>query len=287
MNLRLESISKVDDNYISEKLASDGCLKVHLDPDKLKSACEMIRQKLPEKQYDVINSGYSQVLDNALNAEALRYFDEIARKLCSYSFVKRYLWFPQVAGMHILWSFHSPDVKAESLTHAHLWHRDLDDPMGPQLKVMIPLVDTSSENGRFSACSKAVCDLQEDLLDPRITVDHYGTSEYLWTDTVRVTDLTMRDSFGDKIVDFDTKLGDAVLVDANSCYHKGGLVLDPAADRILIQITLGSASHSWLTQTPFTRRFSKFRKKLASLGVRYRGTYDVTKRVKIRIGGES
>jgi len=281
MKLQLDNISTDESNYLLKKLKEDGFATVNLDPLKLRAACDAIRKNLPTPDPQRINAGYSQGLENVLDEKSLEYFRGIANQICSYDFAKKYLWFPKVAGVDVLWSFFSYEVDTKLLTHAHLWHRDLDDPMGPQIKVMIPLVDTSEENGMFSACSKVVCELQRELQDERITFDRLGTNTYLQSDIVRVTDATMREHFNDKIVDFKTKLGEAILIDTNSCYHKGGLILKPDRERFLVQLTIGSPSHSWIPVTKQVKRFTTIRKKIINLGLKYKDSFDFTKRTKL------
>lgn len=244
----------------------------------LAKACEAIQAKLPQKDESWVRQGYSQVITESLDPNLLAYFQKLSEALCTQSFTKSYLWFPKVTGIRVLWSFFDEETTKVSLTHAHLWHRDLDDPFGPQLKIMIPLMDTTIENGRFSVCSKAVCRLQQELRDSRISAAHYGTDEYLKTDTVRVTDSTMREHFQSQIGDIDTTLGEAVLVDTNSCYHKGGLITQPNRERILVEITLGSLSHSHVPASRTRRWFIKFRQLLIGWNIGYKDSYDVFKR---------
>ena len=203
------------------------------------------------KDLSRINKGYSCIIDIPNNNyNILKKFGD---NLANSRVFKRYLIHPRLIAINLLYSAHDP-LAVESPTHAHLWHRDRDDE-GRQLKLFIPITNCTADNGMFSALSAECVGFNNYLLDRKLIEEseYYGDmgEEYRASDRVRLSDTTIRSNFGGggKIFDFQNSPGQALLIDTNRCYHKGGLVLKEAAHRVMIQLTFGSFTHSWLPKS--------------------------------------
>ena len=200
--------------------------------------------------------GYSALLDihsiHGLHDACVR-----VAKVVIESLPVNYIFRPRVLGVHLLKSMYCPETANAGPTRAFLWHRDLDDYFSPQIKVMIPMVNVSADNGMFSALEKRVCPLSHSLLDCSVS------SKFSFLDEsdskCRIRDDVLRRHYNSSVVDFDASPSEAFIVDTNSVYHKGGMVLVEGLFRISIQITIGSALHSWnnskLLQRNLLRRF--------------------------------
>lgn len=181
---------------------------------------------------------------------------ELGESLCKQPPISNYLRKPTL--INILASYSIFDSLANTNpTHAHLWHKDFDD-RRPQIKVMIPFSPCSEENGCFKVVSKSVTpkDFIRDARMEKIRGDH--ENEYFRQDLVRVTDETMLELAADQIfaLETDGSDGTAMMVDTNSCYHKGGLVKCPGQYRVMVQITIGEPTHMWLEERSTIRNAS-------------------------------
>lgn len=195
---------------------------------------------------NVIRSGASINITDIFSTEELSKLQEIGLAITNSRLVKSYIPFPELIGTSINYSIYDERAFAHQ-THAHIWHRDADDCI-PQLKVLIPLVNTNKENGMFSFIPKNYTPWNESLVDNTI-VNRLSAedSDFVRSDIARVSDEKMRSSkLSHHICDFESRVGEAVMIDTNSCYHKGGLIADKDHFRLLAQITIGcSLTHMW------------------------------------------
>ena len=191
-----------------------------------------------------VKAGYSQSVTHLISAQFAQYLTRISEPLLQMGYVKRILPFPRIIDINCSYSFYNEEA-VNNPTHAHLWHRDLDD-IGPQLKIFIPLTNCSELNGQFSCISHKYANFGDNLLDSDL-IDAKISEEYRATDPkFRLTDKTIRSNVpSNLILDFSSKIGDVLLIDTNSTYHKGGLVLEKNEYRVMVQVTLGSITHSW------------------------------------------
>jgi len=172
---------------------------------------------------------------------------------------KGYIFRPRFLGACLMKSMFCAETHASGATRAFLWHRDNDDLFSPMIKVMVPMVSVSRENGMFSALQNQVCSLDQKFLDNSTDSD---TSFVDQNDALgRVRDDVMRRHFGKYIVDFDASPSEAFVVDTSSVYHRGGMILSEDKFRINIQLIIGSSLNSINQSRPrartLLRRISK------------------------------
>jgi hypothetical protein len=216
-----------------------------------------------DKDVAAVKSGYSQNVTHLVSAQFAQYLTSIAEPLLQLGYVKKILPFPKIIDINCSYSFYNKEA-VKNPTHAHLWHRDLDD-IGPQLKIFIPLTKCSESNGRFSCISHKYADFGDKLLDSSL-INAEISEEYRATDPkFRLTDKTVRKNVPTNLIlDFSSEIGDVLLIDTNSTYHKGGLVLEESEYRIMVQVTLGSITHSWNKPNNFSQQI------LRKIVMRYR-----------------
>ena len=197
-----------------------------------------------DKDATAVKAGYSQSVTNLISDQFAQYLTRISEPLLQKGYVKKILPFPRIIDINCSYSFYNEEA-VKNPTHAHLWHRDLDD-IGPQLKIFIPLTDCSELNGQFSCISHKYANFADNLLDSEL-IDAKISEEYRATDSkFRLTDKTIRSNVPSSLIlDFASRIGDVLLIDTNSTYHKGGLVLQRDEYRVMVQVTLGSITHSW------------------------------------------
>jgi len=237
----------VNNDFISEFRKLGFCF-IGLNPStllELQSAAQS-KASFIDLDLNVIRSGASINITNIFSTEELSKLKEIALAITNSRLVKSYIPFPDLVGTSINYSIYDEEAFAHQ-THAHIWHRDADDCI-PQLKVLIPLVNTSKENGMFSFIPKNYTPWNVSLVDSTI-LDRLSTAnnDFEKSDIARVSDEKMRSSkLSQYICDFESRVGEAVLIDTNSCYHKGGLIADKNNFRLLAQVTIGcSLTHMW------------------------------------------
>jgi hypothetical protein len=233
--------------FIWSKLQEKGFLKLTIPTAFVKRLGDSLLCKIKDQVFsdESILAGYSIPVTQYFNDKDIRILRELGTFLCKQESIRQYIFMPSIVGIEASYSRFSNSAKP---THAFLWHRDADCHLN-QLKLMIPLVECDEVNGMFSAISREACnreDIYRDLELCRryslISNDDYRRSDCLY----RLTDKTARDCVrGEYFYDFKNKIGEALLVDTNNCYHKGGLVMQEGKFRLLIQITLGSFIHTW------------------------------------------
>jgi len=224
-----------------------------------------------DKDATAVKAGYSQSVTHLITDQFAQYLTSISEPLLQIKLVRQILPFPRIIDINCSYSFYNEEA-VNNPTHAHLWHRDLDD-IGPQLKIFIPLTNCSESNGQFSCISNKYANFEDNLLDSDL-IDVKISEEYRATDSKsRLTDKTIRSNVpSNLILDFSSKIGEVLLIDTNSTYHKGGLVLAKNECRVMVQVTLGSITHSWYQPKngsqkllkavviKYRRRFGKFTK---------------------------
>ena len=201
-----------------------------------------------ELDEEIIKSGYSQNVTQLISPDFKKFLEQLAEPLLRSSYVRKIVPFPRVIDVHCSVSVYNRDA-VQNTTHAHLWHRDADD-LGPQFKIFVPLTSCDELNGQFSCLSTEIAGWGDQLLDQTL-VEKYSSlpdNDYRKSDaSSRLTDRTLRSNVpSESILDFTSEVGDVLLVDTNSCYHKGGLVLTEGARRLMVQITVGSITHLWV-----------------------------------------
>lgn len=218
-----------------------------------------------DKDAAAVKAGYSQNVTHLISTQFAQYLTSIAKPLLQMGFVKAILPFPKIIDINCSYSFYNKEAVTNP-THAHLWHRDLDD-IGPQLKIFIPLTKCSELNGRFSCISHKYADFGDKLLDSSL-INAEISEEYRATDhKFRLTDKTIRSNVPSNLIfDFSSEIGEVLLIDTNSTYHKGGLVLEESEYRVMVQVTLGSITHSWYKPNNFSQQLlrkivKKYRRK--------------------------
>jgi len=202
----------------------------------------------------IIKSGYSHPIEVPMYLYPI--IESIGQLLASSKLARNYLFRPSL--VNILSSLSTFNKEAVSdPTHAHLWHRDADD-IGRQLKLFIPLNKCGPDNGMFSALSSSCINYYNYILDKRLILrSDSEDDEYRKSDRTRINDSVLRRSFNDFIYDFKAMPGEALLIDTNRCYHKGGLVTQDGMFRQMVQVTVGSPTHTWL-ENSFDRRLLRF-----------------------------
>ena len=223
--------------------------------------------------------GYSAQLNmsefNGLHSKCVNFANSLIENLPP-KFMPR----PRILGIHLMRSTFQEN-HSEIPTRAFLWHRDLDDWFYPQIKIMIPMVSTSRENGMFSVASKSCCDIGSSLLD---TVDDPRVHKFADSSdsNVRVRDAVMRAKYSSGISDFRANPGDVCIVDTNSCYHAGGRVTSRDQYRINIQITIGSILHSWNKNSTLRNLSRKIASRSVLSDILFPGAYDNYRMLKDR-----
>jgi hypothetical protein len=246
------------DGYLD--LTTHGFVRYHLPKDLLSPIADNIQSALTNVVFDqnIVESGYSQIITHLLRPRDLQLFMSFGERLKNQLNLHKYLFLPKVIDVRATYSFYN-SCAVNNPTHAHLWHRDGDDFL-EQIKIMIPLGDCSELNGRFSVLSKTESpwsiQFQDGLLSESLSESN---NTYRVSDSYsRITDRVFRSYFNkEKIFDFDSTLGDILVVDTNSCWHKGGLVTDPSQSRILIQITIGSFTNFLHKDLNLLRKISR------------------------------
>ena len=110
-------------------------------------------------------NGYSSLIDPNWIPELKNLCINFANKFINF-YPEDSILNPRIVGFHLLKSTYSREFSNNNIaTGGYLWHRDPDDLFYPQLKIMIPLTPTSSENGMLSIASKKICSIQERLVD--------------------------------------------------------------------------------------------------------------------------
>ena len=231
--------SRYDENLIYDSLLHEGFVYLDniLTPDVL-SYCNSLNPSSLEKHVvSLQEAGYSGALNASLFKPLEKTLTEISNYLISLFSRKKLIFRPRLLSVSYMYSAFSPEHSKKS-TRAYLWHRDLDDLLFPMYKVMIPLSTTSESSGGFSVASKTVCPYSARLRE----ANHYELSQFEDINDARnrISDRTMRHHFNDCIHNLYVRPGGALIFDAQSCYHKGGKVLDPSAYRINIQLVYGS-----------------------------------------------
>jgi hypothetical protein len=233
--------------YILNKLLEKGFLKIVIPSVLIIRLRESLIRNIKDRLFsdESILAGYSIPITQYLNVNDLRILRDLGSFLCRQECIKRYIFMPSIVGLEASYSRFS---SASKPTHAFLWHRDADCHLN-QLKLMIPLVECEEVNGMFSVISREACNRENIFRDLElchryelISNDDYRRSDYLY----RLSDKTARNCISSEyFYDFENKIGEALIVDTNNCYHKGGLVTLEGKFRLLIQITLGSFIHTW------------------------------------------
>ena len=236
-----------------KEIGTEGFFRTFVPDEELKSFAREIENRISEISLDpsVIGAGYSQDISMLISPGFTKYLTSIAEPLLRNKWVKKNLPFPRIVNIMCSYSFFNEDA-VKNATHAHLWHRDLDD-FGPQLKIFVPLTPCNETNGQFSCLSNRIAGWKDLLLDSELIqkLESSPEDEYRKSDgSNRITDKTLRKSVpANTILDFTSKIGDLLLIDTNSTYHKGGLILENGAFRIMVQVTIGSATHAWYNPT--------------------------------------
>ncbi len=231
------------------EMSTEGFYKSRVSGHELKIFAEEILGQLSGVSLDpsIIGAGYSQDISNLISPEFTKYLTSIAQPLLRNKWVRNNLPLPQIVNIMCSYSFFNEHA-VRNATHAHLWHRDLDD-FGPQLKIFIPLTPCNEANGQFSCLSNRIAGWKDSLLDSELIrkLESSPLDEYRKSDgRNRITDKTLRRNVSpESILDFSAQIGDVLLIDTNSTYHKGGLILQDGAFRVMVQVTIGSATHSW------------------------------------------
>jgi hypothetical protein len=222
-----------------------------------------------DKDATAVKAGYSQSVTHLISEQFAQYLIAISEPLLQTGYVKRILPFPRIIDINCSYSFYNEEA-VKNPTHAHLWHRDLDD-IGPQLKIFIPLTNCSELNGQFSCISHKYANFGDNLLDSEL-IDAKISEDYRASDPkFRLTDKTIRSNVpSDLILDFSSRIGDVLLIDTNSTYHKGGLVLEKDEYRVMVQVTLGSITHSWYKPKNISERLLR---KVVKIYRHYFGKY--------------
>lgn len=234
---------------IEKKLKKHGFFLSAVQPDEILKCAETIQSQLRSLELDseIIKKGYSQDISHLLTQDFKNYLTSLVMPLLKLRYFKKIMPFPRLVSIFCSYSFFNKE-SITNTTHAHLWHRDLDD-FGPQIKLFIPLTPCSEANGQFSALSNTFAGWGDYLQDSSLLNRNSSTtqSEYAKSDALsRLTDKVLRSNVAPEyIFDFSAKVGEVLFVDTNSTYHKGGLVTDANEYRIMVQLTIGSITHSW------------------------------------------
>ena len=188
------------------------------------------------------SAGYSASIDQKgftkLTEEVKRWTDDFINTIRK----EKFMYLPRHMDTTYMLSLH--DSNNSEPTRAYLWHRDLEDYFYPMIKIMIPLTETSEENGGLSVASKRVCPYKSKIIE---TSEDFVNSRFDKNDkNNRITVKTMRKNFSSDIYDFYVKPGHALIFDSQECYHKGGQVLKPDLYRLNIQITIGTPFNVYL-----------------------------------------
>lgn len=251
-------LSDLENNKVLKELSDHGFIKLILPKKRLHLLKDNIQKKLIDIDTDrkVIKDGYSQKITYCLGESDINFLNEIAEYLISQKSVKNYIFKPNLIQLSILYSTYNSEAK-KNPTHAHLWHRDADDD-GPQLKLMIPLVDKcNADNGQLSALSKSACHWTESFQDRGLLkkLNTSTSNNYIKSDCVRLTDHVLRSAINSELFyDFSSNFGEALLIDTNSCYHKGGLILHENLYRILAEITICGISSKLHYDNSFAKK---------------------------------
>jgi hypothetical protein len=238
-------------NYcLINRLNKTGFSKINFPPNLIEGMCKSIKSRIEKAAAlndDAIEAGYSIPIIHLLSKDEIKLFKKLGKFLCKQEAVRNYMFFPSVIGVHAFYSRYSPKASINP-TRAFLWHRDADCHLN-QLKLMLPLNSCKETNGMFSALSKEACSRGDLLRDPELIKrsEKDENNESLISDALyRMTDETARGHIKpDFFLDLKNHVGEALLIDTNNCYHKGGLVTKEGEYRILIQISLGSFIHTW------------------------------------------
>jgi hypothetical protein len=230
-------------------IKKDGFFLSAIQPDELLKYAEQIIGQISSLKLDsnIIRSGYSQDISHLLTPDFKNYLSNLVKPLLRLKYFRKIMPFPRVVSIICSYSFFN-DHAIKNTTHAHLWHRDLDD-FGPQIKLFVPLTSCSEANGQFSALSTKFAGWADYLQDGQLVdrINLSNESEYVKSDArSRLTDKVLRSNVAPELIfDFSASVGEILFIDTNSTYHKGGLVLEDNSFRIMVQVTIGSITHSW------------------------------------------
>jgi len=236
---------------LESSIKKDGFFLSSIQPDELLKYAEYITNEIGSLKLDpsIIKSGYSQDISHLLTPDFKNYLSNLVKPLLRIKYFRKIMPFPRLVSIFCSYSFFN-DHAIKNTTHAHLWHRDLDD-FGPQIKLFIPLTSCSEANGQFSALSTTFAGWADYLQDGQLVdrINSSNESEHVKSDaTNRLTDKVLRSNVAPELVfDFSASVGEILFIDTNSTYHKGGLVLEDNNFRIMVQVTIGSVTHSWFT----------------------------------------
>lgn len=236
---------------LERKIKRDGFFLSSVQPDEILKYVETIQSQLSslELDEDIIKKGYSQDISHLLTEDFKNYLISLVKPLLKLRYFRKIMPFPRLVSVLCVYSFFNKE-SITNTTHAHLWHRDLDD-FGPQIKLFIPLTPCSEANGQFSALSNTFAGWGDYLQDSSLVNRNSSSTEteYAKSDALnRLTDNVLRSNAAPEyIFDFSAKVGEVLFIDTNSTYHKGGLVTDANQYRIMVQVTIGSITHSWFT----------------------------------------
>ena len=230
----------------SEILNKNGHIVISIDESLITELLTWKRQeidnkKLEDSDYDIIEKGYSIPL--SIPEHLQKTLSILCKNLVESHLVRKYLRSPKYISSIATYSVYNATA-CKTPAHAHLWHRDLDD-YGRQLKLMLPLVECDDINGLFSVLNSGVAPLHSNIIDCKLveTLKSNKMDDYRLQDQSRISDTAMRKNFSADIYDFRNKIGEGLLVDTNTCYHKGGLVTIPGSSRVLVQLTFGEITH--------------------------------------------
>lgn len=237
-------------NDSEQSLRNKGFYRTRISDEIIHEYAKSMNRSLGDIELDseIMKKGYSQNVTQLISPNFKKFLEQLAEPALRNSYIRKIVPFPRVIDVHCLYSVYNRDA-VQNPTHAHLWHRDADN-LGPQFKIFVPLSSCGGLNGQFSCLSTEIAGWGDQLLHQTL-VEKYSfvpENDYRKSDALsRLTDRTLRSNVPrDSILDFTSEIGDVLLVDTNSCYHKGGLVLTEGSHRLMEQITVGSITHLWV-----------------------------------------
>ena len=216
--------------------------KVKIDSDFVKFADYIKKFQLPLNFSFAEKKGYPNDIFDILEKENKNFIVNFANEFKKRNnFINKVLISSSLLQIGVYKSYYNEDAIRDP-THAMLWHRDFDD-FVPHVYVFLPLSKTDARNGALHYINKDICKENEILIDDELLKSLNKEDEYRYTDRVRVSNTTMSRHFKESIREFKGDIGDALFIDTNNCYHRGGRVLEKNLQRDMLVLSFGGITH--------------------------------------------